>query len=544
MLNKSGLGRFSIRLAPAAGSYATDPRWSNRDIDPAPVALRTWGIGSFASYWVSDMLAPPLWSTISTCMSLGFSAREVIPITFFGFFICGIVVALNGRIAAIYHIPFCIIARSSFGPWGSMFMIFIRSTVAMMWTSISVVQAGGYLENMIVAMSPSFANWNHLPASSGLTSASILCICLYWGIQTSVSMLHISKLRWFFFFKAVIVPPAWFAMFLWAVVITKGKGVFVDGPETVQGNRGFAAMEALNVIIGLFSSLAVNMPDFARFAKTEKASFSQALLLPIIGTLGALSPIFVTQAYYLQHGSYQWFLPVVIGAFDSRVAKFLAGFAFLVATLGNQIAAGSYPFGNDISGIFPRYVNIRRAAVIISVFCLVSCPWLILANAIALLSFLSGYSIFMGPMAGIMVCDFYLVARQKLSIPDLYNPHGIYEYYRGWNLRAYAAFFIPVAPLLPGLAKSIEPTVNVPQGLLNLYSFGWLFSITTSAFIYYILSVYAFPVTFRLLDEGIYPPSTEEKEREHEERNGVITEGGSDRSINDDDKKLSDAEMA
>ncbi|KAM0753513.1 hypothetical protein T439DRAFT_345959 [Meredithblackwellia eburnea MCA 4105] len=542
MLSKSGLASFRWKLAPAAGTYATDPRWSNHDIDPVPVAARVWGTGTFGkgpfnfiprrastSYWVSDMLAPPLWTTISTVMSLGFSAKEVVPITFFGFFICGIAVALNGRIAATYHVPFPVIARTSFGMWGCIPMIFIRSTVALMWTAISIVQAGGFLQNMVVAIWPRFANWNHLPKSSNLTSGEILLIIIYWFIQTIVSMLPISKLRWFFIFKTWLVTPAWFAMFLWGAVITKGEGVLIKGPDTVApGQRAWAALQALNVIIGLFSSLAVNMPDFARFSKNEKAGLYQALLLPVIGTMGALSPIFVTAAYQKQHGEYQWYLPVVIGSFDSRAAKFFAGFAFLVATLGNQIAAGSFPFGNDISGIFPQYVNIRRAAVLMSIFCLVSNPWTIIANAIAVLSFLSGYSIFMGPLAGIMICDYYILSKCKLSVTNMYNPNGIYKYWHGWNYRAYVAFFVPVIPLLPGLAYSIKPeSVHVSPGILHLYSFGWLFGLTSSMLIYYVLCKYISPVDFRLLDEPEYPPRTLEEERLREEQLGVGSDSDS-----------------
>ncbi|KIM73717.1 hypothetical protein PILCRDRAFT_828851 [Piloderma croceum F 1598] len=508
---------FSLKLKPSAGTYANDPRWSNEDIDPVPVAARVWGTGSFASYWVSDMLAPPLWSTISTTMSLGFTAREVIPITFAGFFLCGFVVSLTGRIAATYHVPFPVIVRSSFGMWGCIPMIFLRSTVALMWTAISVVQAGGFLENMISAIWPRFQTWNHLPMSANITSSGILSVVLYWGIQTYVSMLPIKKLRYFFMFKAFLVTPAWFALFLWAVIVTKGGGPLVHGPTTIDPKVGrpWSALQALNVIIGLFSSLAVNMPDFARFSKSHKASMSQALLLPVIGTLGALGPIFVTSAYKEIWGKYQWFLPAVIGSFHSRPLKFFAGFAMLIATLGNQIGAGSFPFGNDLSGIFPQYINIRRAAVIMSIFCLISCPWDIIANAAALLSFLSGYSCFMGPLAGVMCSDYYLVRKCKLDVKELYNPYGLYRYNGGWNWRAYVAFFIPVSALVPGLAYSIAPLqVKVNSGILHLYAFSWLFGILCAALIYYVLCVYISPPVDSFIDEAVYPPKTVEEEQE------------------------------
>jgi NCS1 family nucleobase:cation symporter-1 len=228
---------------------------------------------------------------------------------------------------------------------------------------------------MVTAIWPSYANFpNKFPASANVTSGQLLMIFLYWMVQTAVSCLPMYKLRYFFRFKAIVVPPAFFALFLWGAIVTHGGGPLVNGPVvlTTGLNTGWSAMKALNVIIGLFSSLAVNMPDFGRFSKYENAGYSQFVFLPLLGTLGALAPIFVTSAAEYLWGEYIWFMPDVIANFSSRAAMFFTGFAFAIATMGNQIAAGSYPFGNDISALAPRFVNIRRAALFMAVFCIAS----------------------------------------------------------------------------------------------------------------------------------------------------------------------------
>jgi len=126
-------------------------------------------------------------------------------------------------------------------------------------------------------------------------------------------------------------------------------------------NTAYSALTGLNVIIGLFSSMAVNMPDFGRFSKNRLAGYHQYFALPVIGTLGALTPIFVTSANsYIWGGPVQWYMPTVIANFHSRAAKFFVSLSFMLATIGNQIAAGSYPFSNDISGVAPKYINIFR----------------------------------------------------------------------------------------------------------------------------------------------------------------------------------------
>jgi NCS1 family nucleobase:cation symporter-1 len=125
------------------------------------------------------------------------------------------------------------------------------------------------------------------------------------------------------------------------------------------------------------------------------------------------------------------------------------------------IDIGTYPFSNDISGIYPKYINIYRATLLISVFCVVSTPWNIIKNAAGLLSFLSGYSCLMGPLAGTMVCDYYIIKKQKLNVQELYKDNGIYWYDYGFNWRAFAAFFCGFIPVLPGFAKSVTNSLNI-----------------------------------------------------------------------------------
>lgn len=115
-----------------AGKYGNSPRWSNKDLDPVPVEKRTWSTLDYWSYWCSDMLAPPLASTVSSVMSLGFTARETIPIVFFGFLICSVVITLNGRMGARYSIAFPVLMRGIFGMHGAALAIVIRSFVAAM----------------------------------------------------------------------------------------------------------------------------------------------------------------------------------------------------------------------------------------------------------------------------------------------------------------------------------------------------------------------------------------------------------------------------
>jgi len=200
------------------------------------------------------------------------------------------------------------------------------------------------------------------------------------------------------------------------------------------------------------------------------------------------------------------YMPAVIAKFDSRAAKFFVSASFMLATIGNQVAAGTYPFSNDVTGMAPKYINIFRATLFISIFCIASTPWNIIKNAAGLLAFLSGYSCLMGPLAGTMVCDYYLIKKRKLDVDQLYTDRGIYWYNGGWNWRAYASFVIGFAPLLPGFSKSIEPTLNV-GGAWKIYTFAWMFGFATSMLVHYIICTYISVPTESIIEEAVYPPS-------------------------------------
>ncbi|KAL9625864.1 MAG: hypothetical protein Q9160_000184 [Pyrenula sp. 1 TL-2023] len=455
-------------------------------------------------------------------MSLGFTARETIPIVFFGFAICSVVVTLTGKMGATYNVPFPVIVRSTFGMYGSYVAICIRAFVAAMWTAILCVQAGAFLQCCLEAIWPSFINFpNHLPEDAGITSAGLLCFSLYWCVQTILALMPISKLRVLFWVKGIIVPPTFLALFLWAVVVTHGGGELVTGKMKLTSsymNTAYSALTGLN--------------DFGRFSKNRLAGYHQFFALPVIGTLGALTPIFVTSAHSHIWGEFEWYMPAVIGKFDSRAAKFFTGFSFMLATIGNQIAAGTYPFSNDICGICPKYINIFRATLLISIFCFVSTPWNIIKNAAGLLAFLSGYSCLMGPLAGTMVCDYYIIKKRKLDVHELYRDHGIYWYWHGINWRAFVAFTGGFAALLPGFAKSIKNSLDV-GGAWKIYAFAWIFGFFTSLLLYFVICTYISPPVEALVEAAVYPPQKGDIE-------SVVPEDTTVKQMRADVKELSD----
>lgn len=164
---------------------------------------------------------------------------------------------------------------------------------------------------------------------------------------------------------------------------------------------------------------------------------------------------------------------------DNRAGKFFAGLLFAFFNIGNVICGNSIQFGNDAMALLPRYLNIRRGQYLCAILGFAICPWKLEASASGFLAFLNGYSIFLGPIGGIILTDYYLVRRMDhYNVSHLYKPHGLYWHKNGVNLRAMAAFFIGMLPQLPYLVYQIKPkTTALSVGYLNFASLSWLESL-------------------------------------------------------------------
>ena len=106
-------------------------------------------------------------------------------------------------------------------------------------------------------------------------------------------------------------------------------------------------------------------------------------------------------------------------------------------------------------------------------------PWKLLANyRTFILGWLGGYAAFLGPVAGIMICDYFVIRRRVLQVDDLYLRGGAYEYSRGVNWRALFALALGAGIALVGLV--------VPPWR-TLYDYSWLVGFVVAFVTYYSL---------------------------------------------------------
>jgi NCS1 family nucleobase:cation symporter-1 len=161
------------------------------------------------------------------------------------------------------------------------------------------------------------------------------------------------------------------------------------------------------------------------------------------------------------------------------VAVVISLLAILLATLNVNIGANVVSPANDFSNLWPRKISFRTGGIITCFMGIALMPWKLLSSyRTFIFGWLGGYAAFLGPVAGVMICDYFVIRRRVLVVDDLYLHGGIYEYSRGFNWRAVAALALGAATALVGL---VVPALRI------LYDYSWFVGFTVSFVAYYAL---------------------------------------------------------
>ncbi|KAJ5945945.1 hypothetical protein N7454_002784 [Penicillium verhagenii] len=506
------LSRPRLRVSQAESAFASgNARWTNRDLDPIPLLGRKWGVASIIAYWISDAFNAASWEFASSIIAVGLTYKEALAIIAISFFIISFVIAGNGTVGATYHIPFPVIARASWGFWGSYIPIVSRVILAVFWFAIQNINGGNAVRVMLGAIWPSYLRLeNGIPADQGITTNGMVAYLIFWVVQFPFLCLHPNKLRWLFTVKSVLVPIAWIAILIWAFVAEKGGGGY-----------SWLFLANMTSVLGNYATLSVNQSDFSRYSRVSpRWQLLYIPMLPIIFTFIGFIGIAASSAGQSHYNlsSIPWDPTVLISYWPNRSCRFFAAFSFALASLGVNISANSLSAANDFTALAPRFINIRRGQILCALLSWALVPWKILESADNFLNFMSAYAIFLGPIGAIMLFDYWVIRKQmydSLALYQLWNPVYRYEFrvfgkvISGVNWRAVVAFLVGVAPNLPGLINTVNSSIEVGVGV-HPYQFGWLLGFFSTAVVYIGLS-WAFPATEAAVEKAVHPDEVYEE---------------------------------
>jgi nucleobase:cation symporter-1, NCS1 family len=344
---------------------------------------------------------------------------------------------------------------------------------------------------------------NSMPASSGTTTMDFLSFFLFWAGSLPAIWFPVQKIRHLFTVKAYFVPTAAIIYFGWAIGRAHGIGPIVKQPAAAKGSAlAWAFVSGVMSSIANFATLIVNDPDFARFAiKPRDALWSQLITIPCGFAVTSFIGIIVSSSskVIFPGQDYIWNPLTLLGMFldnassGERFAVFIIALAFTLAQLGTNIAANSISAGTDMTALMPRFLNIRRGGYICAIIGLAMCPWNLLKDSNSFTTYLSAYSVFLSSIAGVMICDYYIVRKGYLELKNLYsaNASSPYYYWFGWSWRGYTAYIAGILINIVGFVGAIGKPI--PIGAAYIYRINFFAGFIIASLTYYLLCKY-FPI--------------------------------------------------
>lgn len=466
----------------------------SEDLAPIAAQNRSWNTWNYAALWISMSLCIPTYMLSSSLIEGGMNWWQAILTIFLGNTIVLVPMLLNGHAGAKYGIPFPVFARASFGTKGANIPALLRAIVACGWFGIQTWIGGFALFQMFRLWIPALDTLPQIfPDAFGLRTGPAICFFLFWLLNMYVVYLGVESIRKLLVFKAIFLPLAALALLLWAISAANGLGPILDTPSKFTNSADFFAFffPALTGMVGFWATLSLNIPDFTRYAKSQKAQIKgQIIGLPPSMTLFAFVGVVVTSATTIVFGTTIWDPVVLAGKFDSKVLVSVAMVAVAISTLATNIAANIVSPANDFAHFAPSKIDFRKGGYITGIIGILIFPWKLIADPSGyIFTWLIGYSSLLGPVGGIMIVDYYFIRKQQLELEDLYSEHGIYRFSNGFNHTAIIALLFGILPNVPGFLTTIQliATNAVPEWVSGLYHYAWFVGFGISGLVYWIL---------------------------------------------------------
>ncbi len=461
---------FKSELVETDLSEFSNQKLVNSDIAPSKIIQRTWSTYAIAALWIGMSVNIPTYMLASGLIAGGMNWWQALLTIGLGNIIVLIPMVLNAHAGTKYGVPFPVLARASFGITGSNIPALLRAFVACGWFGIQTWIGGQAFNSLIIILLPEWAIFSWGPAIGFL---------LFWAVNVYFIVKGIESIRWLESFAAPFLLLVGVGLLIWALTTAGGFGPILDQPSKFQSTGEFWKffIPSLTGMVGFWATLSLNIPDFTRYAKSQKSQvIGQALGLPPAMILFSFIGIAVTSATVIIFGEAIWDPVVLLSKFENPVVVAIALVSLMIATLTTNIAANVVSPANDFSNVAPRYINFVKGGLITAVLGIAMMPWKLLADYSAyIFGWLIGYSSFLGPIAGILICDYFLVRKKKLNAVDLYNPDGEYKYRKGFNLKAVYALIAGVFVALIGL---IIPEVSF------LYDYAWFVGFAVAFVVY------------------------------------------------------------
>lgn len=451
----------------------------NDDIAPTKVGQRTWNRWHIAALWVGMSICVPTYTLGGVLTAyFGLSVGEALWTIFLANVIILVPLTLNAFAGTKYGIPFPVVLRSSFGIVGSNVPALIRALVACGWFGVQTMFGGIAVHLLLSAL---FDGWAAL-GSRG----EVFGFFIFWAANLWVVIRGSESIKVMEALAAPLLLAVAIGLIVWAWPKAPVSELLQAPPSRPEGAPLFPYFfSGLTAMVGFWATLSLNIPDFSRFARSQKAQvIGQAIGLPVTMFLFAGLGVLLTSASAELVGETVADPINLIGHIDSTFWVVLAMCMIILATISTNTAANIVSPTNDFQNVAPKHVDQARGVLLTGLFGILLMGWELfrkmgwLDSDVSVESLYSnwllGYSSLLGPIAGIMIVDYFLVKKQKYVLVDLYRNGGVYP---GWNLNGFIAFLVPV----------LLTVVAITTGTLAwFYDYGWFTGSLLGGLIYWL----------------------------------------------------------
>jgi nucleobase:cation symporter-1, NCS1 family len=464
------------------------------DLAPVPPEGRKWKVWNFAALWISMAACIPTYMLASGLIGEGMNWSQAILTIFLGNLIVLIPMVLNAHAGTHYGIPFPVFCRAAFGTKGANVPALLRALVACGWFGIQTWIGGNAIYKILGIFFPAMTGG--ATNALGITLGQFVCFMFFWGINMLIIYKGIDSIRLLLSFKAPLLIALGLLLLGWAYNNAGGFGPILSQPSAFAPGQPKAGqffsffVPALTGMIGFWATLSLNIPDFSRYARSQRDQvLGQTLGLPVTMALYAFIGVAVTSATTIIYGTTIWDPVDVLTRFKNPLVLIIAMLALCIATLATNIAANVVSPANDFAHVAPRVITFRIGGLITGVVGILIMPWKLLADPSGyIFTWLVGYSALLGPIGGILIADYFVLRRRQLNLADLYNPDGEYRYTNGFSVAGLTALGLSILPNLPGFLVTIKcwPTGwAVPTFFVTLYGYAWFVGFAL-AFVFYL----------------------------------------------------------
>jgi NCS1 family nucleobase:cation symporter-1 len=449
-----------------------DPTLYNADLAPTTPEQRTWGTYNFIALWFSMSMCVTTYMLASSLIAGGMSWKQALGTVLLGNLIVLVPMLLNAHAGTKYGIPFPVFVRASFGVRGANIPAMLRAFVACGWFGIQTWIGGQSIAAMVNVL------W---PSTAAMPWVLWTCFLGFWLLNMAVVWRGVESIRFLQSFSAPLLLVMSLVMLAFMTHKAGGFGPMLSVPSQFRTDASFLHFFFLSLtgIVGYWATLSLNIPDFTRYAKSQGSQLvGQAFGLPVAMTIFTFIGIACTSASTVVFGRAIWNPITLLGLFQQPFVAFLALIGILIATLNVNIGANVVSPSNDFSHLAPKLISFRTGGLITGLIGIAVMPWRLMASHTDYIQWLVSYSGLLGPVAGIMIADYFFIRGTRLDTESLYRREGPYEYLQGINPRALIALAAGVFAALFGLV--------LPE-MRFLYDYAWFVGFAVAALLYIVL---------------------------------------------------------